>query len=746
MMGTGLSLCLAAACLFGAVAPCRGEASARFADEWDYLKRKWREDVSDPSTGLDAKALRKGVETMLASDKKTLPWADAKAKAFAYLCDRTAIDVSPYDWFPTFAHWTRHTLDLHPFCPQVEIRRREVVQSWSFSPHKYTPFYAAYQDFDHSAPDWDDLLRVGFPGFATRLAAHADGMEYYPPRQVAAAAVLRLLDRFVACGEARLKAPVPASAGKDGAARLARQLESLRRLRKGPPVTACDALNFIYLYWVISENFEGIQVRTLGNLDRLLTPYYRADLAAGRTTEAEFRSQLRHFWWQWGSLNNYWGQPVYFGGTKADGTTEYNEVSRILLDVHDELALPTPKLHLKVGKSTPDWLWRRALDMARRMRPISFIGEEPHWRVIRSFGYTAEQARTFMVWGCYEWALRDSANDTFGAAVNLPGTIQAMLAKAAQGAPQPADYAAFERECLAFVAAVVADARAYVVENERDFTAINPSLLFSLSSASSVKSGKDAYQGGMLHGSNTGIWMIGLATTIDSLVAIKELVYDRKEMSLAELGRITAADWKGHEALRLRMARSVHKWGNNDPDANAIGKRLSKCLSAEINGRPNARGGRFKAHGHTSRWHYSFGEKVGATPDGRRAREELSKNISPTMGADTEGVTALVASVANFDACDLPGDFPLDVALLPATVAGEKGLDTMRAVAETYFANGGLVIQFNVHDAATLRDAQKHPEKYSNLQVRVSGWNVRWNDMPKAEQDKFILRAERIRQ
>ena len=114
------------------------------------------------------------------------------------------------------------------------------------------------------------------------------------------------------------------------------------------------------------------------------------------------------------------------------------------------------------------------------------------------------------------------------------------------------------------------------------------------------------------------------------------------------------------------------------------------------------------------------------------------------MGADTQGATALVNSAAALDACDLPGDFPLDVALLPSTAAGETGLAAMRALVEQYFANGGLVIQFNIHDAETLRDAQRHPEKYENLQVRVCGWNVRWNDIPKVEQDKFILRAESL--
>ena len=714
-------------------------------DEADYLRRKWREDVSDPVTGLDATALRRELAERMPGWKAELPWADAKAKAFAYLCDRTAIDVSPLDWFPTFAYWTRHTANLHPFWPQLEIRRQEIVSTWTYSPRRHRQYYVGYQDFDHSAPDWDDILKLGFPGMAARLAANARNTAFYPPRQVAAAAVLRLLDRFVACGNSRLSSVVsrPSDESRD---RLEKQVASLRRLRAGAPQTAYDALNFIYLYWVMSEHFEGIQVRTLGNLDRLLAPYYRADLAAGRTTEPEFRSQLRHFWWQWGSLDNYYGQPVYFGGTKADGTTEYNEVSKILLDVHDELALPTPKLHLKVGKSTPEWVWRKAVDMARRMRPISFIGEESHARVIRSMGYTDEQARTFMVWGCYEWAIQGSANDTFGAAVNLPRTLQTVLARAAKGEPAPADFKTFEQRYLAFVAEVAADACAYVTENERDLAAINPSLLFSLSSSHAVAVGKDAYQGGMPHGNNTGIWMVGLATAIDSLAAVKELVYDRKKLTLGELGRILDADWKGHEPLRLRMARSKRKWGTNDPDANEIGRALSKALSAAVNGRPNGRGGRFKVHGHTARWHYGFGGGTGATPDGRHAKEELSKNISATMGADTEGVTALVSSVANLDACDLPGDFPLDIALLPGTVAGEKGIDMMRAVIDTYFANGGLVIQFNVHDAETLRDAQRHPEKYENLQVRVTGWNVRWNDIPKAEQDKFILRAERISQ
>jgi formate C-acetyltransferase len=114
------------------------------------------------------------------------------------------------------------------------------------------------------------------------------------------------------------------------------------------------------------------------------------------------------------------------------------------------------------------------------------------------------------------------------------------------------------------------------------------------------------------------------------------------------------------------------------------------------------------------------------------------------MGVDTEGVTALVQTLASLDSFDFPGDFPLDIMLLPYTVSGEKGLDMMKALIYQYFDNGGFVVQFNVFDVDELKQAQKNPQKFENLQVRVCGWNVRWNDLPKVEQDAYIRRAEAI--
>ena len=149
---------------------------------------------------------------------------------------------------------------------------------------------------------------------------------------------------------------------------------------------------------------------------------------------------------------------------------------------------------------------------------------------------------------------------------------------------------------------------------------------------------------------------------------------------------------------------------------------------------------------HSARGFILQGDKTLATPDGRRMGEELSKNASPHPGADKNGVTALIHSATSIDTSLADVGFCLDVMLHPTTVQGEKGLDVLYQVMRTYMDKGGQSIHFNIFNADTLRDAQAHPEKYENLQVRVCGWNVLWNQMSKVEQDAYILRAENILQ
>lgn len=710
-----------------------------FSQDLDYLKRKWRENLTDKDTGLDTDGIL-NTWLQIVDEAGNDNWELTKARIFAAGCEKAAIGLSEHDWFPAVVPWSFHR--GHPirkiFAPRANyvdsIRSPGLKEKIAKGANNGS--WVVWKDYSHCAPDWDDLLTIGFPGIKKRLLDNWKDTNFYTSRLVAANAIIRFVERI-----AEYANTIKTSSSSY---RIHAEAASLTRLLEGVPKTTYDVLLFIYLEWVLGENFDGFQVRTLSNLDRILAPYYEADIANGITTEEEFRDQLRHFWWQWGSIDNYYGQPVYLGGTKADGTTEYNEVSRIILEVHDELALPTPKVHIKTAPNTPDWVWKKTLDMARRQRSVTFCGEEPLKRAIMSLGYSAEQARKCAIWGCYEWGILDSCNDTIPSYVSVIKPIELMLKSAMEGSLEAPTFSAFLTQYYQFVEDVVKEARELCFETEKWVHEVNPSMLFSLSIPYSVESGKDAFHDGTIAGNNSHILMVGLGSAVDSLLAIRELVYNDKTLSLQELGKAMAANWQGYEELRLRVLRSNSKWGNNCPDANMLGREISKHFARQSNNIPNSRNGRFVSGGHSSRRFVDFGKLTGATPDGRLAGEEISKNLSPAPGSDTEGVTALINTLSNLDAEDMPMDIPLDVMIHPSSVSGDTGLDVMRTLVEQYHSYGLTLIQFNVFEASMLRDAQANPHLYENLQVRVCGWNVRWNDLPPEQQEAYIRRAETV--
>ncbi|MBQ6247057.1 MAG: hypothetical protein IJK04_09350, partial [Kiritimatiellae bacterium] len=242
------------------------------------------------------------------------------------------------------------------------------------------------------------------------------------------------------------------------------------------------------------------------------------------------------------------------------------------------------------------------------------------------------------------------------------------------------DFGTFLAEYLRRVAEVTVRSREVVGELEKVLAEVNPANLMTLATEHALRTRRDGFLDGCPRGNDTTIRALGLGSAVDALLAVKELVYEKGEFTLAELGAIMAVNWEGHEALRLRMLRSKRKWGNNDREANAIGARIIDAFASNMNGFPNSRGGIFLASGHSSRRFIELGHKTPASSDGRRAGEELSKNLSPTMGADTEGATALVSTLASSSADQLPSDYPLDVLLHPSVCQGEEGLEAMRAL------------------------------------------------------------------
>ncbi len=699
-----------------------------------YLRGKWRGDVTDPLTGLGLEELKAEALRIVEAEKDREPWCLVKAHLFAMICDRMSVGFSPHDFFPAFACWSRRDRILtriinarmaevdRRHCPDAERKAAQVSGS------------VLRHDYDHAVPDWDRALRLGFPGLKAAADASPAKNDFARAISIAADAMLRNVRRLADTARRSAYADHP---------RIHAEIAALDALCEGPPRTVYEAMMFQLLFFVYGEHVDHLQVRSLGNWDRLMLPYYETDIAAGRITHDTFRELVAHFWWQWGAIDNWWGQPVYIGGTKADGSTEYNEVSRIVLEVADELALPTPKLQLKMAANTPDDIVGKALDMARRHRSLVFCGEAPMAKAMAAMGFSAEEARTLDLWGCYEFQPRAAANTTLPCVINMPRIVADLLEEARAGRFEAETFEGFVasfhqimRERIAIALDVVRDYEAHM----DDFI---PALVHSLSIGKCVEAGRNAVGNGMKYNLSV-ILQTGAGTAVDALAAVKEIVYERREISLAELGAAMAANWEGHEALRLRMCASRRKWGNNDPLTNQLTHDLYHVFGSCVNGKPNSRNGKFFAAGHSIDFFVILGRHTGATPDGRKAGEEFSKNISSAPGTDREGPTALIDGIASIDARDIPGDIILDVTLHPSLVQGEKGLLAMRTLVSRYFAVGGCAIHFNVFSADELRDAQAHPEKYENLQVRVCGWNVRWNDLSRAEQSAYIRRAENV--
>ena len=454
-------------------------------------------------------------------------------------------------------------------------------------------------------------------------------------------------------------------------------------------------------------------------------------------------------------MGNYWGQPFYLGGTNPDGSTAVNELSYLILDIYDHLGIYNPKIQIKVCKATPKDLVCKALRMIiGGTNSIVFCNEDVIVRALMRSGATYEEATLAVVKGCYEYALRAKSIgisfNTFNALKPLYyvfsngyDNVTGKLVGLQTGDVRELD--TFEKFYSAYLAQfdyVINESMAWVYEAEKYINDVNPSLLYSATIPDCVEGLIDANDGGILNVSD--MLLNGFGTAVDALMAVYELIFEKGVTTMEELKRAMDNNWEGFEILRMKALKCRHKYGRGDALSDYYANAIHNFFASHFAGRKNSHGGNIEYELHSATAFLIQGEATPATPDGRRNGDEISKNASPTVGMDTNGVTALISSATTMDLSLSDSGACLDCMLHPSTVQGEGGVDILYAVLNTYISLGGASIHFNIFNSQMLRDAQANPEKYPNLQVRVCGWNVLWNNLTKAEQDSYILRAESI--
>lgn len=711
----------------------------------------------DKSTGLEDEEIKDGLSKFY-EKTKDLPHPVAKAYAVKYVLENTKIDINEHDLFVglwsvnrlansvTLNKWNAEVFET--ILPKVKQKMNDMNESGAV---------AIWPDFDHVVPDWDAILCLGFSGLKKRAeeykelhkargtltpetAAFFDGIiiEY--------TAIIALVDRLYR---------LALTQSHDKAKKVA---ECLLHIRDGAPQNIYEAMQVIYIYFMVSECFDSYQARSLGNgLDNTLYGFYKNDLKSGAYTKEEIKELFRYFLFQWSAIGNYWGQPFYMGGTNADGSTKYNELSYDILDVYDELGIYNPKIQVKINENTPDRLLFKVFDMIRRGKSCFALCCEPGMiKAVMGYGATYEEALNMDIRGCYETGVRANEVSSATGYVNALKSVEYVFSNGFDSrigkhfglkTGELKDLKTFED----FYSAVLKQWENLIEmtidvskQYEKYLSFINPSNMYSATIEGALKKGADAYQSGVKF-NNSALLNCGFASLVDAIMAVKEFVYDKKDVTLETLSAALAADWKGFEDLHTKVIKSLRKYGNDDAETDRYTEAMSAYFASKVNNRPNARGGVYKAIMHTAMEFVWEGEKTGATPDGRYAGDEISKNGSPSVGMDREGVTALIKSALKARPYTYCESFCLDVMLHPTAVSGDEGLEIMKSLLFMYMKNGGQTVQFNVFNTETLRDAQKRPEKYQNLQVRVCGWNVLWNNLSKKEQNAYITRAENIR-
>jgi pyruvate formate-lyase/glycerol dehydratase family glycyl radical enzyme len=504
-----------------------------------------------------------------------------------------------------------------------------------------------------------------------------------------------------------------------------------------------------------------------GRLDQHLYPFYKKELEKGTLSKEQATELLQAFWIK---FNNQPAPPkvgvtaeesgtytdfalINTGGVKSDGSSATNELSYLILDVVEEMRILQPSSMVQISKKTPDSFLKRALEIVETGfgQPSIFNTDAIIQELVRQ-GKTLEDARDGGASGCVETGAFGKENYNLTGYFNLTKVFELTLnngidprtkKKIGLSTGNPSRFSSFEELFDAYKRQVKHFVDIKVKGNniiERLYADYLPTPFLSLLIDDCITKGKDYHDGGARYNTSY-IQGVGLGSLADILTSVKYNVFDKKYISMKELLSALRKDFRGYEPLRQRFLNKTPKYGNDDDYADEIMRKIFEAYYEAVNGRVNTRKGTYRINLLPTTVHVYFGKVVGATPDGRKAREPLSEGISPVQGADRHGPTAVINSVAKIDHLRTGGTL-LNQKFTPHLLSNEAGINKLAHLIRSYFKLDGHHIQLNVVTAETLREAQKSPAKYRDLIVRVAGYSDYFVDLSPELQDEIIRRTE----
>jgi formate C-acetyltransferase len=549
---------------------------------------------------------------------------------------------------------------------------------------------------------------------------------------------------------------------------LVQMAEICRRIPAHAPSTFHEALQY---YWfvhlgVITE-LNPWDSFNPGRLDQHLYPFYKKELEEGTLNREKAEELLQAFWIK---FNNHPAPPkvgvtaqesntytdfslINTGGVKADGSDGVNDLSYLILDVIEEMRLLQPSSMVQISKKTPDRFVHRALNIVKTGfgQPSIFNTDAILQELLRQ-GKSIEDARRGGASGCVETGAFGTECYILTGYFNLPKIFEITLNRGTDprsgekigiDTGDPADFGTFDQLVSAYEKQVKHFADIKIKGSniiEKLFATRLPAPFLSLLIDDCIANGRDYNAGGARYNTNY-IQCVGMGTITDCLTSIRYHVFDKKDISMESMKSALQADFNGYDQLRWSLVYDTPKYGNDEEYADEQLVSVFEIVYDSINGRPSPRGATYRINLLPTTCHVYFGSKTGALPDGRKAGEPVSEGVSPVQGADKKGPTSVIRSVARIDHLRTGGTL-LNQKFTPSFFRNEESIARLGQLIRSYFRLDGHHIQFNVVSAETLKDAQKNPEKYRDLIVRVAGYSDYFNDLGEDLQNEIIRRTE----
>jgi len=624
----------------------------------------------------------------------------------------------------------------------------------------------------HILPNYPKVLKMGFSGLVRyfeklkETARDQSHKDFLDALIIACRAVKSLAQRYAR--EAKRLAE------KEPDPERRAELEEIARIMNRVPWEpaesfweALQALWFTHMLVMSAESYPGPGLSP-GRVDQYLYPYYERDVKEGRITK-EFAKELLQCWFikhnyaydYMGRLgpnqgiNSGFGQLITLGGYKENGEDASNELTWLILDVIEEMNMLEPKPNIRLHPKTPDSLLMRVVEMLTRAQGSPFLMNfDPICvKALAWAGYPKDRLWNYAPIGCLENSIPGAERaGTVDVNINLAKAVELTLFNGRDArwrwrlgprTGNPCHFTSFEqffdaykRQLLSLIDRILDSAiQADYIRAKFE----NTPLLSALVDGCAEK-GKDVSAGGpeLNHITVEGV---AFATAVDSLSAVKWLVFEEKRVKMKELIKAIKANFEGYEKLRQMLIHRAPKFGNDDDRADQIAYELNKFWSEEVFKRTSpATGRRFRA-GYLS-WNYwiLYAVPTSATPDGRKRGTYLSNGICPVTGVAHKGPTSIARSVYKMGLETVPNGASLTLSFNPSLVRDEMGKKNLARFLRGFMKEGGSCLQVNIVDPDTLREAQKNPEPYRNLLVRVTGYNAYFTSLGKEVQDEIIAR------